>query len=139
MQNYRNKPMSPEILPPDTTYRSLRNMTVNGVQLKPGDLLPADSPIRKMPSRLQVLVRTGMLSPELTLSTTMGAAYLPVTPAPEPPKAPEEVMEVATEPNKMIDISKMKGTELRKACVSLGLSTHGSNDQVRARLRNALG
>lgn len=130
MQN--NIPAVPHSYPEGTAYRVLRAMTVNGVQLQPGDLLPADSPIRKMADRVQALVRLRWLAAEVEMAT---ATPPPASPAPVVDSAPAEA---SAEPS-MIDISAMTGPQLIRKCRELGLKTSGSKQVLRKRLRDALG
>ncbi len=116
---------SPYRFPADTNYVVLRKILIGGVQLQPGDLLPVDSPARTIPNRLEALVRMRYLTPQVTAAVSEEA----------PPAEPS----VKMTPVPVMDISVMTGPQLIKACKQLGLPVHGNKDQLRKRLRNALG
>ncbi len=48
---------------PSATYKVLSDMTCFGVQLKAGDFLPKESPLRNEPGRIEALCRQRRLAP----------------------------------------------------------------------------
>lgn len=118
---------TPYRFPRGTQYVALRSLTVNGVALKAGDLLPADSPLYQMQRRLETLVRTRYLAPKVMVTVENE------TPT-ETAASPEPTLRVDTP-----DLSAMTGPQLMRKCKELGLNAYGNKAQLRKRIRDALG
>ncbi len=58
---------------PMATYKVLSDMTCFGVQLKAGDYLPMESPLRNEPGRIEALCRQRRLAPAVDDSASMAA------------------------------------------------------------------
>ena len=120
----------PHLFDAGTVYTVLRAMTVHGVQLKAGDTLPTDSPLRQDPTRLEVLCRTRQLV---------------VTQAPRQTEEPDRsfftppVAEAEVESEPVLDLSQLTGPQLVRACKDRGLPAWGNKDVLRQRLRKAMG
>jgi hypothetical protein len=102
-------------------------MTVHGVQLKAGDTLPTDSPLRQDPTRLEVLCRTR----QLVVTQASGQTAVPnMAPVAEESK---------TETAPAVDLSQLTGPQLVRECKVRGLPAWGNKDVLRQRLRKAMG
>jgi hypothetical protein len=127
----------PHLFDAGTVYTVLRAMTVHGVQLKAGDTLPTDSPLRQDPTRLEVLCRTRQLVVTQALGAKVGNEDLQATyqMLKNGPPAEEGQQPVAA----ALDLSQLTGPQLVKACRDRGLPAWGNKDVLRQRLRKAMG
>lgn len=126
----------PHLFDAGTVYTVLRAMTVHGVQLKAGDTLPTDSPLRQDPTRLEVLCRTRKMvvtqasgqteKPDKSFNTLGQMAFF------EPDKEQQPVAEA-------LDLSQLTGPQLVRACKDRGLPAWGNKDVLRQRLRKSMG
>ena len=117
----------PHLFDAGTVYTVLRAMTVHGVQLKAGDTLPTDSPLRQDPTRLEVLCRTR----QLVVTQASGQRLVPD----KVPVAEESETETAS----ALDLSQLTGPQLVRECKDRGLPAWGNKDVLRQRLRKAMG
>ena len=122
----------PHLFDAGTVYTVLRAMTVHGVQLKAGDTLPTDSPLRQDPTRLEVLCRTRQLVVTQASGQIVDEAEILLVAAEEQAESEE-----ATVP--AVDLSQLTGPQLVKACRDRGLPAWGNKDVLRQRLRKAMG
>lgn len=120
----------PHLFDAGTVYTVLRAMTVHGVQLKKGDTLPTDSPLRQDPTRLEVLCRTR----QLVVTQASGQVRDSDRSASDSP-----VAEVEPESAPVLDLSQLTGPQLVRACKDRGLPAWGNKDVLRQRLRKAMG
>lgn len=118
---------SPFRFPRETAYVALRSLLVAGQRLSPGDSLPADSPLRSQPRRLETLLRTRYLR------AVVSAAVC------EPVLASVPEFNMADSETETIDLSQMTATQLARACRERGLRSSGNISQLRKRLRAVLG
>jgi len=117
----------PHLFDAGTVYTVLRAMTVHGVQLKAGDTLPTDSPLRQDPTRLELLCRTR----QMVVVQASGQTAVPDT----APVAEESETETVS----ALDLSQLTGPQLVRACKDRGLPAWGNKDALRQRLRKAMG
>lgn len=121
----------PHLFDAGTVYTVLRAMTVHGVQLKAGDTLPTDSPLRQDPTRLEVLCRTRQMV--VTQASTAKVE------GPDRIVSDSPVAEVESESVPVLDLSQLTGPQLVRACKDRGLPAWGNKDVLRQRLRKAMG
>ncbi len=69
---------------PTATYKVLSDMMCFGVQLKAGDFLPKDSPLRNEPGRIEALCRQRRMAPAADDSASPVAVTTGVDPKPKP-------------------------------------------------------
>ncbi len=115
----------------DSDYVILKEMLVNGMKLSHGDHLPSDSPLRDNPKRLETLCRLRMLAP-----ISLVAEPAKVSTAKPTPQAKEEV---ATPNTPKVDVDAFSFAQMLKECKRLKLKTNGTKQELRERLRTALG
>lgn len=152
---------SPFRFPAGVDYVALRPILVGGVALNKGDHLPADSPLRALPHRLEILCRRRHLSPVMSVPE-MAPVATPKTPklelivsqvveedfaslsapaAPPPPSAKKEVAKaVPPKPAPKVavrDFSTMTIAQLRAQAKLTGIPYYGSKKDVLDRLRKA--
>jgi len=106
-------------------------MMVNGAALEKGDLLPADSPLLKMPRRIEYYIRTRYLSVR--------------TAPPAPPPVPVVLKKVATtkpDPTPVRTgnqhLADMTLLQLQKQARICGVSVDGSKQQLVKRLSKVI-
>lgn len=122
----------PHLFDAGTVYTVLHAMTVHGVQLKAGDTLPADSPLRQDPTRLELLCRTRKLVVTQALRQVVDEAESLLVAAEEQAESEETVAPA-------VDLSQLTGPQLVRACKDRGLPAWGNKDVLRQRLRKAMG
>lgn len=117
-------PVHPFRHPPDAVFQALRPVTVGGITLNRGDLLPEDSPVRSMPTRLEQLCKQRVLMAvvEVQTSRRQGKAAKAAEPQPAVP-----------------DLEKMSVKELGQYARHLGIAHGGNAAQLRKRIRSHLG
>lgn len=134
----------------DAVYRARRHILVDGVSLKPGDLLPSDSPLRADQRRIELMIQTRQLMPgsldesgadskkkKVAEAATSSATSTPTAaPAKVTAKADKPVVKKPSKP--AIDVDDLSKTEVISHLTKLGLKTSGSKEQMVERLRIAL-
>lgn len=138
---------APYRFPEGTAYTALREFKADGVQFQRGDPLPADLPLRTNPRRIEMLVRLRWIAP---VTEAIAVQNSPKKPQPQPKSQPQLEPEIETQPEPeeepaMVqteatpDISQMTGPQLIRKCRDLGLKVTGNKNELRKRLRDALG
>ena len=108
---------------PAADYVVGKAMRVDGVDFRPGEPLPADSPLRQMPKRLRQLCGQRRLIPGKPAEKLAEKSAA----SPASPKAQKE------------DLDKLSIGKLKEHCLDYGLSISGSKIALRNRLRAHLG
>lgn len=109
---------SPHRHPPGSEFVVLKQMRVDGVDLGVGAHLPADSPIRDNPRRLEALCRLRRLAP---VTETAGVSA---------GRAQTEVLKPL-----LVDLGSMDRAQLAELCQDRGVSSKGNAPTLRRRLR----
>lgn len=104
------------LYPPDGRYRVLKSSQIDGVLLRTGDELPAESGLRQNPRRIETLCRLRVLAPVTALHEKAN-----------PGIGPAENLDTLT------------NEQLRDRLRKKGLDVRGSKLELVARLRSALG
>ena len=125
-------------------YLVTKPLTVNGVHLTRGDYLPVDSPLRRVPRRLEALCRARFLHPSdgaaLVAATKKVAAVVPEVV--EVVGAEEVAVPVVAAEEETLTAKDLPGLsfrDLQTYCKQAGVSAHGNAQQLRDRLGAALG
>lgn len=141
MLNFREAPSFKSFFAADGVYRILKPMTVNGVPLDRGDMLPQDSTLRQKPYRLQQLCEQNRMVP-VTAPVPMGPRPQPTQPseaqAPKTSVAPEPQPAAAKAPRVPADILSLSLRELQHELKVRGVDHVGNKGQLRKRLTAAL-
>lgn len=129
-------PRARRLLHPDGEYVAVKRILVDGVQLEPGDSVPADAKIRRIPGKIGNLCQQRYIRPVIKVkvkkSVEEGSKVSSTTVEPKPkPRIPK--------PRPAIDTgySRMTIWELRKEATKRGLSGGGTKKEILKRLQAA--
>lgn len=148
MLDFREAPAFRTMFHPEGAYRILKPETINGIRLERGDMLPKDSPLRRMPFRIQQMCQQNRMVPVLSdaaggklppRSTTKTEAVTEEASAPQPTletssESPAEPAAAMTR----VELMRLTMPELQALCKAKGINHVGNKSQLRKRLASTV-